>query len=220
MRKVFALIGVILTIAGVAICSVSMMALGFDYKKFNVTEYVTNKYPVEDSFTNISVKGNTEDIIFAASEDGTCHVVCHEEEEYPHYVHVEGDTLIIDSREDIRKWHFGINFGDHQYIKLYLPEKEYGALQVDENTGDVIISEGFIFESMHIELNTGDVRFEGCDAGTIFVETNTGSVTGTLLTDKVFSTDTNLGDIDVPESTTGGKCRITTTTGDIRISIP
>ena len=219
MRKVLALIGVILTIVGVVICGFSLMFLGFDFTKFNTVEYVTNEYPVEDTFSNISIRGNMDGVVFAPSEDGSCRVVCHEEEAYPHSVRVEENTLIIDTGKDDRQWHFGVNFGDDPYITLYLPEKEYGALMVNVNTGSVTVSEGFVFESMHIELNTGSVRFEGCDAGTIFAETTTGDITGTLLTDKVFSADTTTGSIDVPKSATGGKCRLTTVTGDIRISI-
>ena len=37
--------------------------------------------------------------------------------------------------------------------------------------------------------------------------------------DKVFITDTSTGNISVPKTITGGKCEITTSTGDIRISI-
>ena len=47
----------------------------------------------------------------------------------------------------------------------------------------------------------------------------TGDVTGTLLTEKTFSTDTSTGDVSVPNPSSGGKCEIKTSTGDITISI-
>lgn len=61
--------------------------------------------------------------------------------------------------------------------------------------------------------------FNHCDAETIYVNTDTGSVTGTLLTDKVFIIETDTGSVDVPKSITGGRCEITTDTGNIRITI-
>lgn len=74
-------------------------------------------------------------------------------------------------------------------------------------------------ESFNIERSTGDVTFTRCDASEITVLTDTGDVRGTLLSEKIFFYDTDTGDVDLPETMTGGKCKITTDTGDIVISI-
>ena len=63
------------------------------------------------------------------------------------------------------------------------------------------------------------MEFNHCDAETIYVNTDTGSVTATLLTDKMFIIETDTGSVDVPKSITGGRCEITTDTGNIRITI-
>ena len=73
--------------------------------------------------------------------------------------------------------------------------------------------------TISIKSDTGDVRFEGSDAIEISVKTDTGDVTGTLLSEKVFITETATGRVNVPKTTSGGKCEITTETGDINISI-
>ena len=70
-----------------------------------------------------------------------------------------------------------------------------------------------------IKRSTGKVEFNQCDADTIYVKTNTGSVTGSLLSEKVFITDTDTGKVDVPKTITGGRCEITTDTGNIIISV-
>ncbi len=72
---------------------------------------------------------------------------------------------------------------------------------------------------MSIQRNTGSVKFNKSDAGEIKVVTTTGDVKGTLLTDKVFIVNTNTGKKEVPNTITGGRCEITTDTGDIKISI-
>ena len=53
----------------------------------------------------------------------------------------------------------------------------------------------------------------------IMVKTSTGNVKGTLLSDKIFVTDTSTGRVSVPKTTSGGKCEITTSTGDIEIEL-
>ena len=70
-----------------------------------------------------------------------------------------------------------------------------------------------------ITRSTGDVYFDGCDAAEVCVVTDTGSVKGTLLTDKIFQVYTRTGKINVPEYWEGGKCKITTSTGNVKISI-
>jgi hypothetical protein len=41
-------------------------------------------------------------------------------------------------------------------------------------------------EKLSLTRSTGSVRLDGCDASEIFIKTNTGSVTGTLLSEKTF----------------------------------
>ena len=86
-------------------------------------------------------------------------------------------------------------------------------------TGDAVLSNVIAIEKIDIKRGTGDISFDSCDAAEIVVNTTTGDVKGSLLSDKVFITDTDTGRVDVPETITGGKCKITTDTGDIKISI-
>ena len=86
-------------------------------------------------------------------------------------------------------------------------------------TGSISLNHVIAANNFSIERSTGDVKFTGCDAAELYVKTTTGSVTGSLLTDKVFITDTKTGNVDVPKTATGGRCEIKTNTGDIKIGI-
>lgn len=87
------------------------------------------------------------------------------------------------------------------------------------STGKIVLTRVIAANKCTIERSTGDVRFEGCDAAELSVSTGTGDVTGSLLTEKVFITDTGTGKVDVPRTTTGGVCEIRTDTGRIIIRI-
>ncbi len=87
------------------------------------------------------------------------------------------------------------------------------------NTGSITLKNVIAEERLSITRTTGKVLFDSSDAAEIFVETDTGDVTGTLLSEKVFIAETSTGRISVPKTTSGGKCEITTSTGDIEISI-
>ncbi len=87
------------------------------------------------------------------------------------------------------------------------------------STGDITLKNVIANENISIKRSTGDVKFEGCDAGEIVITTDTGDVKGSLLSDKIFITESDTGSIKVPESVSGGKCKITTDTGNIKIEI-
>ena len=87
------------------------------------------------------------------------------------------------------------------------------------DTGDISLKHVIATEALSIERDTGDVRFEDSDAASIHIKTSTGDVTGTLLSEKHFVAKTSTGHVDVPKTTTGGNCEITTSTGDIKIRI-
>ena len=86
------------------------------------------------------------------------------------------------------------------------------------STGDISLNNVISTKNISIERSTGDVKLKACDAAELYIETDTGDVEGTLLSDKVFIAKTDTGRIDVPTTTIGGKCQITTDTGDIIIA--
>lgn len=92
-------------------------------------------------------------------------------------------------------------------------------LYITGSTGDVFIKGVIVSEKTFIKLSTGDVEIQDCDGKEIYIETSTGDVTGNLLSEKVFTAKTSTGKIEVPNTTTGGICEITTSTGDVKITI-
>ncbi|MBO5374250.1 MAG: DUF4097 family beta strand repeat protein, partial [Clostridia bacterium] len=103
--------------------------------------------------------------------------------------------------------------------KTYLTNVACQSIISSGSTGDISLKNALAVGKFSIERSTGDVTLESSDAGEIFIETDTGDVEGTLLSDKVFIINTDTGKKDVPNTITGGRCEITTDTGDIKIKI-
>lgn len=87
------------------------------------------------------------------------------------------------------------------------------------STGDIILSNVLVDQSLNILGSTADVIFNEIDASNITVKLSTGDVEGVINTDKIFIVKTSSGKIKIPECTTGGICKITTSTGDINLKI-
>lgn len=103
--------------------------------------------------------------------------------------------------------------------RAYLTDIECKNIISSGNTGDISLKNVIAVEKFSIKRSTGDVKVDGCDAAELFIETDTGAVEGALLSEKIFIAETDTGSVDVPKTLTGGKCEITTSTGDIEIEI-
>ena len=309
-------IATILIALGAIIFIGGMIMNNWNFNSLSTRKMQTKEYKISDDFTDISIKGDTADIIFAISDDEKCKVVCFEEKNAAHSVAVEGGVLTI-AVNDEKSWldYIGFNFSSPS-ITVYLPEGAYGELKIENSTGDIelpkeiklgsidislstgdvdckasvaerikintstgdinltdvsaevielSVSTGHITAAgidcvgdislsvstgksqlsdvkcgsltstgntgditltgvvalgkFSIERTTGDVKLVGSDAGEIYIETDTGKVSGSLLSEKIFIPRTSTGSIDVPKTTSGGICEITTSTGDIKITI-
>lgn len=91
-------------------------------------------------------------------------------------------------------------------------------LRVNLTTGNITLR-NVTSRIMQLSVTTGNIILDQCDAEEIRISTTTGNVKGTLLTDKVFTTETKTGSINIPETESGGICDITTVTGDIHMEI-
>lgn len=103
--------------------------------------------------------------------------------------------------------------------KTNLTQMSCKNLTSNGSTGDITLTDVIVTEKLSVKRSTGDVKFDGADAGKIVVKTSTGAVTGSLLSEKVFLVKTDTGEINVPQTVSGGKCEITTSTGNVKITM-
>ena len=108
----------------------------------------------------------------------------------------------------------GVSTGD-----VEIEDLSCGNFTSTGSTGDLSMERVIVKEKLVVKRSTGDVELDGCDAAELVIETTTGEVEGTLLSGKMFAVDSDTGRKDVPESTAGGRCEITTDTGNIKIRI-
>ena len=221
---------IVLLVTGIVICGVSFGVLGFDLGKLSTVTYVTNTYDVSEKFQNISIDGDTENIKFVFSEEEKCRVVCFEEENDLHTVGVEDQTLTIEKKDRKGFWWNVSIATESPSITVYLPEKVYKELSIESDTGDVEIPKEFSFDTIDVNLDTGDMSCLASAEGDIRVRTDTGHITiadvtaaGMLLssdTGKMELSDVKIsGDLEIQEHTgkvvlENVKCRNFTSDGD------
>ena len=103
--------------------------------------------------------------------------------------------------------------------RVSLSKIRCGTVNGKASTGDINCSDLMATGELRMETSTGDITLAASDAATLNIKTDTGDVKGTLLTEKIFYTETDTGKIKVPKSTTGGICEVITDTGSITFEI-
>lgn len=93
------------------------------------------------------------------------------------------------------------------------------ALTVSNSTGDVRLDNVISAGSIEIKNSTGDIYLNACDAQSLELKNSTGDIRGSFLTDKVFDAKASTGDVYAPSADSGGKCKATTSTGDIHLTL-
>ncbi len=111
--------------------------------------------------------------------------------------------------------HAGVSTGKTKFKNIVCKNLDSSA-----DTGDISLDNVIITENVSIKTSTGDIKLKNSDAAELLIETNTGDVKGNLLTDKIYLTSTDTGKVSVPKTMTGGKCEITTDTGNISMKGP
>lgn len=177
--------------------------------------------PSTFSFENLEVNGDTSDVTCLASVSDTIDISVSTGD-----IKVEGVTV---NRLNLSTSTGKINVSSVTVQNDIDIETDTGAVKLTDvtcenfkaegDTGKIVLTNVIASGSFSVDNDTGDVVFEHCDAAQISVKTSTGDVTGSLLTEKVFVTETSTGKISVPNTISGGKCEIKTSTGDINIIV-
>ncbi len=211
--KIWLTVAAALVLIGCIIFVGAMMAHKWEFGKLSTAKYETNEYAIDESFKNISIVTDTADIVFTASKDSECSVVCREQKNMKHSVCVKDDTLVIELA-DTRKWYeyIGINFAAPT-ITVHLPEGEYGTLYVKENTGDIEVPEDFIFESIDISASTGDIENYASAAEHVRIKTSTGDIRVEDISAGALDLSVSTGKVTVSDVSCEGDVTLKVSTG-------
>ena len=110
-------------------------------------------------------------------------------------------------------------YGETSSGTLSLTGVRCGELTAQSTSGGIHLTDVVASGTVTAQSSSGSVRLNQCDGAELFIRTSSGGVSGTLLSDKVFLTETASGSVRVPRTVTGGACEITTSSGSIDISI-
>ena len=221
---IFAL-GVVVTVGG-ALAMRSSMAkkaesgnVGFEKKEEVIT----------DDFDSIKICEISHDIKIVESDSDEVKVEYYDSEKYVHDIDVKGDTLTIgvNSYTDGTPWWEWVTFdmdwiygettGDYQ-LTVYLPEGEYGSLELDNVSSNMIVPEGYTFDDLTVNTTSGDIAAECSVTGSVKISTVSGEVKLANGTPSDVDINTTSGNADLNDMTVAGLINISTISGEITLT--
>ena len=210
-------VATILILVGGIVFTSAMSAHGWDFSKLTTVEYESKTYVIEESIDNISVITDTADVIFVKSTDEKIKVETYLPKDDKHTVEILENTLTV-KRESNFNWSefFRINFKSAK-ITIYLPEGEYGSLNIKADTSNVNISDVFTFYTIYIKVSTGDVKFNASATEYLKIRSSTGDVSVKDITTGDIDIATSTGDIKLTNVVCSGSLKAEMSTGDIKL---
>ena len=205
-----------LVLFGTGLFAGAMTAGGWDFSILNTYDVVHNTYDVDQPFTNISIESDTADIRFAESSDGKCRVATLDQNNHIYDVGVLDNTLYIHMYFK-GLFEFGIGSYD-AFLTVYLPEDVYGTLTIKEDTGDVEIPKNFSFESIDIEVDTGDIVSYADTTGACRIATTTGDIKVENASVGALALRATSGKITVSDVVCAGNVSANVRTGDTSLT--
>ena len=213
------LIACVLITAGMILCVGTMSMIHWDLNKLSTTKYETNSQEITDSFESIFMELSAADVELLPSEDNVCRVICQEQEKFRHEVTVQDGTLRIievDSREFLD--HISVfSFGEAK-VKVYLPAENYKDLSIHGSSGDIDIHEDFMFETIGIEIESGDVTSYASALDSMEIHTDTGDISLENVSADSMNLHVMTGMIEINSVVCAQKLQIEVTTGRSNIT--
>lgn len=172
-------------------------------------------------FESVSLKSNSGEIEMSASSGGDLTVMSESGD-----IHIVGtDSQLLSAQSSSGEVTLE-KVSAEEYIQvktksgdIELSDARSKAFEIAAGSGDISFWQVIAEDNIHAESGSGDIRLKNSDAKELWIKSHSGDVSGTLLTDKVFLTDTASGSVSVPKSASGGKCEIITKSGDIDFKI-
>jgi hypothetical protein len=226
--------GSVAGVVGLLLCFGVLLALGFDFTRLDTTGTnagtveLTEKFAPDDLYaiTVIDVDGASCDVTVSPSPDGKFRVVY----DVPGYVDVtatvDGDRLVVIGLDTLSRqpWYKQIRLSlrEHMGITVYVPvynlRRNYDALNVRTDSGNITVWGGIIAEDAQITTNSGDVDFRIDTNKSLTITTDSGDVKLSTSETSTLSVTTDSGDMHLSYVSVNGSADLRTDSGDISSS--
>ncbi len=219
--KILIIISVCFVAVGMLLIFAAAASVNFDFEQMSGLHGTNETYTYDESYAveNIAIDVTESDVRLVASPNGELQIKCIESNKIYHEIKIENGTLYI-TRTDTRKWFeriFNIYLSEIS-VTVYLPEGQYGSLDVKTVSGDIAAEVNATFDTAELESASGDVKFlANADENLILTSVSGDIVLYGVKTKSTYISSTS-GSIDISDVSIAAAAEIKTTSGEIDIT--
>ena len=218
MKKILGISALILVI-GLVLTFIGLASVGFDIKKLDRIELVRNEYTSEAEVfekIKIDVKDVDVNIVSIPNGQGTL-VVSEDDEDVEYSVSFSGGVLNVE--EASRPWYDHIGFSTEKTsLTVYIPEGMQGEIEIVGDSSDInFVTDRISFESININIDSGDVNLTATSRGDINITTNSGDVDVMNASAQAMEIKVDSGDVEITRTAITGLLKIISDSGEIDI---
>lgn len=204
-------------VLGITLITVAAISTRFDIKKMTGDDMEIKEHVLIEKIESIKADISTASFSILSSENGECRVECTEKKYVTFDVTVENGVLIITQNYE-RPWYdfLSLSFISPE-VKVFIPKGEFGALTLNSSTGNVIISNDFTFEKIHITATTANIAISAPTKSSVSIETSTGAITLDGIKADSASVSTTTGRIILSNSEIEKAVNVKATTGAVKL---
>ncbi len=92
-------------------------------------------------------------------------------------------------------------------------------LTAESDSGDLYLKNFLSRVAVTVKENSGNVKIRKSDANAFIIDSKSGDVDAEFVSPKIYTVESKSGSVNIPESLSGGMCKINTDSGDIRVRI-
>lgn len=209
------IIGCILWISLVFLCALILYGVA---ESMAEQTYELRNIVISEEFDGISVTTGSADVRVLLSESDEVHLECYEQKNIRHTVSVEENALTI-KVTDARKWWERMDFTtDASRVTIYLPYREYGALEIQSSTGNIEIGKDFLFKKILTSTGTGDIKCYASVEQELVLTGATGRMLVEDLSAESIELSISIGHMSVSSVVCRETLKVTSSEGDIEVT--
>ncbi len=206
-------IGVIAIIGGL----IAVISGNLSYRLF----YSANSVVISDErfdadeVDTISIHVASTDVMFNRSEDEDFRVVyngpSNEASDPLITVSHEDDAIMVNQHNQFMPAFFGV----HRVVTVYIPQSFSGSVDFKCASGDLELTDDFIFDEFRYRVSSGDMKCKSLSAGKATFETASGDFICGVVDADEYTIQTASGDIEIKKLVGDGTIKVAS--GDINI---
>ena len=218
-KKLIILVLVLLVLSFLFSVFLGIHTLGFAFGKIRISHGNEETFQIRDNFTNIDIKSKTGNIVLHKSDDNRAKVVWSGHKAVRLTSDTKNGTLKIREKYKFPWFLRPILRSGESEIIVYLPEKDYQSLNLENDTGVIsILDNNFRFTGAEIETDTGAINLGQLTVTKdIKLSADTGRIQMTDIKCGGLSVENDTGQINLKNVLASGTMELETDTGSITL---